>query len=193
MAGRSQTRPCALKLTVELDGETYTLDLRQNGPDSDFTLRGAQSASGTASVVEVMPGVFSVLLAGAPCTASPADPSRVSRSVTVRIASKGEQQLEVWVGTQRHAVTMADARDRSPKGKKISVAGPMEIRAQMPGRVIKLLAELNASVRAGQGVIVVEAMKMQNEMKSPKDGTVSKILVSEGAAVAPGETLVVIE
>ena len=182
-----------MKLTVELDGETYTLDLRPNGPHSDFTLKGAQSASGTASVVEVMPGVFSVLLAGAPCTAAPGDSSRVSRSVTVRIASKSEQQLEVWVGTQRHTASIADARDRSPKAKKISAAGPIEIRAQMPGRVIKLLAELNASVRAGQGVIVVEAMKMQNEMKSPKDGMVSKILVSEGAAVAAGETLVVIE
>jgi biotin carboxyl carrier protein len=182
-----------LKLTVELDSETYTLDLRPNGPDSNFTLRGEQSASGTASILEVMPGVFSILLAGEPCAASSGDSAGASRSFTVRIASKGEQQFEVWVGAQRHTNSIADARDRSSKRTKVSTAGPMEIRAQMPGRVIKLLAELKASVRAGQGVIVVEAMKMQNEMKSPKDGIVSKILVSEGAAVVAGETLVVIE
>jgi biotin carboxyl carrier protein len=183
-----------LKLTVELDGEAYTLDLRANAANSEYTVRGAKPASGTASVVEVMPGVFSVLLAAdsQPCAASPWDSSSAARSFTVHVAPKGED-LELWVGTQRHTVSVADARDRSAKRRKLSAAGPMEIRAQMPGRVIKLLAALNASVRAGQGIIVVEAMKMQNEMKSPKDGIVSKILVSEGAAVVAGETLVVIE
>ena len=167
-----------MKLRVELDGEDYTLDLQPNGANSEYTLRGAKTASGVASIAEVMPGVFSVLLGPG--------------SFTVYVVPNGEE-LEVWIGSQRHAVSFADARDRSARRKKISAAGPMEIRAQMPGRVIKLLAELNANVQAGHGVIVVEAMKMQNEMKSPKDGIVSKILVSEGATVAAGETLVVIE
>ncbi len=125
-----------------------------------------------------MPGVFSVLVNGS--------------SFAVRVAPQGDD-LEVWVGAQRHTVCIADARDRAGKDKKISAAGPMEIRAQMPGRVVKLLAAPGAHVAAGQGVIVVEAMKMQNEMKSPRDGIISKILVSEGATVAAGETLVVIQ
>lgn len=167
-----------MKLRIELDGDNYTLDLRLNGANSEYTLDGARHASGDASVAELMPGVFSVLLA--------------HKSFSVHLAPKGDQ-LEVWVGTERHTMSIADARNHSGKGKKISAAGPMEIRAQMPGRVIKLLSELGTRVETGQGVIVVEAMKMQNEMKSPKDGTVSKILVQEGATVAAGETLMVIQ
>ena len=62
----------------------------------------------------------------------------------------------------------------------------------MPGKVIKLLVEAAAKVEAGQGLIVVEAMKMQNEIKSPKDGVVSKICVAEGATVGAGEVLMVV-
>lgn len=167
-----------MKLRVEVDGQNYTLDLRPNGEHPEYTLHGASAVSGTASVAEVIPGVFSVLLGGT--------------SFAVRVAQRGED-LEVWVGPQRHTICIADARDRAGKDNKIAAAGPMEIRAQMPGRVIKLLAALGANVTAGQGVIVVEAMKMQNEMKSPRDGIVSKILVTEGATVAAGETLVVIQ
>ncbi len=99
----------------------------------------------------------------------------------------------MWAGTERHIIAVADARDRSGKSKKIAAAGPMEIRAQMPGKVIKVVAAVGAKVQAGQGVIVVEAMKMQNEMKSPKDGIIARIFVSEGATVTAGETLIVVE
>jgi biotin carboxyl carrier protein len=63
----------------------------------------------------------------------------------------------------------------------------------MPGKVIKLLAEKGAAVQAGQGLIVVEAMKMQNEMRSPRDGVVAKINVAEGATVVAGQALIVVE
>lgn len=167
-----------MKLRVAVDGQDYTLDLQQNGADSEYRLDGVVQASGSASISEITPGVFSVLLG--------------ARSFLVHIARRGED-LEVWTGTERHRVSITDARDRSAGGKKVSTAGPMEIRALMPGKVVKLLARPGDQVQAGQGVIVVEAMKMQNEMKAPKDGTVSKILVEEGATVIAGETLIVIE
>ena len=167
-----------MKLRVDLDGESCTLSLQQNGIHSEYKLDGVVEASGTASIAEVMPGVFSVLLG--------------ARSFTIHIVSRGDD-LEVWAGGRRHTISIRDARDRSSAGKKISAAGPREIRAQMPGKVVKLLAGLGASVQAGQGIIVVEAMKMQNEMKSPKDGTISKIFVQEGATVVAGETLIVVE
>jgi biotin carboxyl carrier protein len=63
----------------------------------------------------------------------------------------------------------------------------------MPGRVIKLLVKRGDAVSAGQPVIIVEAMKMQNEMKSPKAGSVVKIQAAEGSTVMAGETLLVIE
>ena len=69
----------------------------------------------------------------------------------------------------------------------------MELRAQMPGKIVKLLVEPQSEVRAGQSLLVIEAMKMQNEMKSPKDGIVTAIYATEGATVLAGERLMVVE
>ena len=63
----------------------------------------------------------------------------------------------------------------------------------MPGKVVRVLASENTEVEAGQGVLVVEAMKMQNEIKSPKKGRVQKILAVEGAAVNAGDVLAIVE
>jgi biotin carboxyl carrier protein len=63
----------------------------------------------------------------------------------------------------------------------------------MPGKVVRLLLSQGSAVDAGAGVLVVEAMKMQNEVKSPKKGTVQKILVTEGAAVNAGDVLAIVE
>jgi biotin carboxyl carrier protein len=176
-----------LRLRIEVDGEDYSLDLARNGAASEYRLEarhitagghGTQNSSGTASVVEVMPGVFSVLLS--------------RRSFTVYVVPNGAT-VEVWTGSERHVISIADARDRSSKNKKISTAGPLELRAQMPGKVVKLLVQVGAPVEAGQGLIVVEAMKMQNEMKSPKKGIVSRIHAIEGTTVVAGEALMVVE
>ena len=63
----------------------------------------------------------------------------------------------------------------------------------MPGKVVRILVHEHSEVEAGSGVVVVEAMKMQNEIKSPKQGTIQKVLVSEGAAVNAGDVLVIVE
>jgi biotin carboxyl carrier protein len=63
----------------------------------------------------------------------------------------------------------------------------------MPGKIVRVMVAEKDEVKAGQGVIVMEAMKMQNEMKSPKDGRVQKLLTSEGSTVNAGDTLAVIE
>jgi biotin carboxyl carrier protein len=63
----------------------------------------------------------------------------------------------------------------------------------MPGKIVRVLVSQGAEVEAGTGVLVVEAMKMQNEIKSPKKGTIQKILVSEGAAVNAGDVLAIVE
>jgi biotin carboxyl carrier protein len=67
------------------------------------------------------------------------------------------------------------------------------VRAQMPGKVIKVLVVSGATVEAGQGLVVVEAMKMQNEMKAPKSGRVARMHAREGATVTAGEPLAVVE
>ncbi len=71
--------------------------------------------------------------------------------------------------------------------------GAAEIRTAMPGKVVRILVEKGASIEKGDGVLVVEAMKMQNELKSPKSGIVKDIRVEEGSTVAAGDVLAVIE
>ena len=63
----------------------------------------------------------------------------------------------------------------------------------MPGKVVKVLVAAGDTVQQGQGLIVVEAMKMENELKSPKDGVVSELAVTEGQAVESGAKLLVVE
>ena len=62
----------------------------------------------------------------------------------------------------------------------------------MPGKVVRLLVKAGDSVEVGQGLLVVEAMKMQNEIRSPKSGSVERVLVAEGQAVNAGEVLCVV-
>ncbi|MDQ2775759.1 MAG: acetyl-CoA carboxylase biotin carboxyl carrier protein subunit [Acidobacteriota bacterium] len=166
-----------MKLLVEVDGNSYTLDLRRDGVYSEYRLQGAGESSGRASVLAVVPGTYSVLLE--------------DRSFTVNIV-RLNGVVEVWVAGQRHAIAIADARDRTAKVSGPNAAGPLEIRAQMPGKVIKVLVAAGAAVEAGQGLVVVEAMKMQNEIKSSKDGVASRIFAVEGATVAAGEVLMVV-
>jgi biotin carboxyl carrier protein len=63
----------------------------------------------------------------------------------------------------------------------------------MPGKVVRVLVREEAEVEAGQGIVVVEAMKMQNEIKSPKKGVVRKLTASEGANVNSGDVLAIVE
>ena len=72
-------------------------------------------------------------------------------------------------------------------------AGTQQVRSPMPGKVVKLLVKAGDAVKARQGLVVVEAMKMENELRSPKDGRVSDVLVAEGASVEAGRLLVVVE
>jgi biotin carboxyl carrier protein len=102
--------------------------------------------------------------------------------------------LHMWVGSARFSVELRDprslrARHRAAGDEK----GPIKILAPMPGRIVRLLVAENSEVEAGQGIVVVEAMKMQNEIKSPKKGIVKKISATPGAAVNPGDVLAIVE
>jgi biotin carboxyl carrier protein len=71
--------------------------------------------------------------------------------------------------------------------------GPAAVQSPMPGKVVKMLVAVGDAVKAGQGVVVVEAMKMENELKSTRDGKVKSISVKEGQAVEAGQSLVLLE
>ena len=72
-------------------------------------------------------------------------------------------------------------------------AGPREIVAPMPGRIVKLLVGAGDRVAANQGLVVVEAMKMENELRAPREGVVVAVRVSEGMSVEANTVLVVVE
>jgi biotin carboxyl carrier protein len=102
--------------------------------------------------------------------------------------------VEVAVGATLHAVTLLDPkRLRGASGAGAHGDGAARIVAPMPGKIVRLLVEAGQEVEAGSGVIVVEAMKMQNEMKSPKSGRVVSINVAVGATVNGGDLLAVVE
>jgi biotin carboxyl carrier protein len=82
---------------------------------------------------------------------------------------------------------------KEAQGMRLDVGGLASIDSPMPGKVIKILAKEGDEVKEGQGIIVVEAMKMENELKTPKAGIVKEIKVKEGDAVEAGARLAVIE
>jgi len=102
--------------------------------------------------------------------------------------------LHMVLGSARYAVDVQDPRSlRTRRAVSGSEAGPQKLKAPMPGKVVRILVSEKDQVKAGQGLIVMEAMKMQNEMKSPKDGRVQKILTAEGSAVNAGDILAIVE
>jgi biotin carboxyl carrier protein len=86
-----------------------------------------------------------------------------------------------------------DPRRLSRARSSLEVSGRQKIASPMPGKVVRVLARPGDQVSVGQGLLVVEAMKMQNEIRSPKSGRVVAVFVTEGAPVAGGETLAEVE
>jgi len=135
---------------------------------------GAEAIEREFSVEPMYPGSFSVLIGG--------------RSYDV-VAAGGD----IRVNGRVFKVEVFDPREM--RGRKNAAAGEgrQKIAAMMPGKVVRVLVALGDEVEAGQGLVVVEAMKMQNEMKSPRAGRVLEIRTSAGAAVAAGDALLVME
>ena len=102
--------------------------------------------------------------------------------------------MHLWVGSARYAAEVRDPRSLGGRVQGAAGAhGPKKLVAPMPGRVVRVLARERDEVEVGQGVIVVEAMKMQNEIKSPKKGIMQKMLTTEGANVNAGDVLAIVE
>jgi biotin carboxyl carrier protein len=103
-------------------------------------------------------------------------------------------ELHMVIGSARYAVDVQDPRSlRTRRTLAAREAGPQNVKAPMPGKIVRLLVKERDDVQAGQGLIVIEAMKMQNELKSPKAGRVKKIAMAEGLTVNAGDTLAIIE
>lgn len=164
-----------MKRRVRILGETIEVELAPNGEAVDFT---AGEKRGQFTVAETGPGVASVLLDG--------------RSYVARVHS-GRQGMTVEVDGHAFAVDVRDPREWLEGGDAGGAAGRQEIVAPMPGRVIRILVQPGEEVTPGQGILVVEAMKMQNEMQAAHSGKVTSIRVEPGASVTAGDVLAVIE
>lgn len=100
--------------------------------------------------------------------------------------------VTVTVRHQSFEVRLIDRRHRS-RAIDHGREGRVEVTARMPGKIVRILAPAHSDIRAGEGILVIEAMKMQNEVRAPKSGRIVTIAVREGQTVNAGETLAVIE
>jgi biotin carboxyl carrier protein len=115
-----------------------------------------------------------------------------NRSIEIAL-TPSDNLYNVSVGHYRTSLEILDARTALRKAAHQAHDGIVELKAPMPGKIVKVLVTEGAQVKPNQGVLVMEAMKMQNELKSPKGGTVRKLNVTEGVAVNSGQVLAIVE
>ncbi len=125
-------------------------------------------------IQEVEPGVYSVILNGA--------------SYEVRLDGG-----EISIDGHRYPFELDDPRQWKRGGSGAGVQGRAAIVAPMPGKIVRVLVAEGDPVEAGQGILVVEAMKMQNELKAPRAGRVTSIAVKAGDGVNAGAVLATVE
>jgi biotin carboxyl carrier protein len=119
----------------------------------------------------------------------------IDNRVVTALVSEEDGAPAVEISGRRLRVELEDARIAALSRQKKKARGRVSIRAPMPGRIARILVAEGAKVAARQGLIVVEAMKMENELKSPREGVVVKVLPASrvGTTVEDNEELVVIE
>ena len=169
-----------MKLLTCVEGRVGELSLQRDGNSCSFTYESetGERIEREASMLEVEPGIYSILVGG--------------MSYEVKVVA-GPAGFYVDLSGERSVVEVQDPRSAIRRGAPGIHDGRQSVRAPMPGRVVRVLLSEGAEVEAGSGLVVVEAMKMQNEMKAPKNGRVLSVKASEGDTVAAGEVLVTIE
>ena len=166
-----------MKYEVRISGETHIVELERHADGWQASIEGESKI--TADVAEVAPNVFSVLVLG--------------RSHEVYVTPSSNVELQLQTSGSEFLAEVVDPRSwRGRRHGGAEAEGRQQIAAPMPGKVVRLLVKVGDAVDAGQGLLVVEAMKMQNEIRSPKSGRVERVLVAEGQAVNAGEVLCVV-
>lgn len=164
-----------MKTQIQIGGRTRVVELEREGRRVRATLDGRPL---DADALIVAPGVYSILLG--------------NESFEVRVTPKHDG-LHIHSDGEDYVAQAHDPRSwRGRQGGTLASEGRQQIVAPMPGKVIRILVAAGEAIEAGKGVLVVEAMKMQNEIRAPKSGTVEKLHVQEGQAVNAGEVLAVI-
>ncbi|HEY7546208.1 MAG TPA: biotin/lipoyl-containing protein [Blastocatellia bacterium] len=163
-----------MKYEAEIDGRQISLELDERDDRVSATIEGRGYE---VEVLRPEEGVY-LFFAG-------------DRVYEARVW-KSQTAMSVRIGDQVFSANIIDRKHRRPSADH-SEEGQQTLTAPMPGKVVKVLLKAGDEVAAGQGIVVVEAMKMQNEIKSPKAGRVVKVRVAEGDAVNAGQSLAIVE
>lgn len=162
-----------MKLRLTINGQDKDIEVAP-GEESSFRYDNVEHA---ANLAVVHPGVYSILIEG--------------RSYDATLERTGHR-LSIAIGGNHFDVEIRDPRQWSPKSAPVG-QDIATLASPMPGKVVRVLVAAGDRVEAGQGILVVEAMKMQNEIKTPRSGIVVSLAAREGATVTPGEPLATIE
>ena len=163
----------AVKYEIVIDGKAAVLSLA--GERFEYQREGGAAIEDHFSAAPAGDGTWSILIDG--------------RSYAVTILG----MREISVNGRVFHVDVFDPRELRGRRSAADNRGPQAVAAPMPGRVIRVLVEPGQEVAADEGLIVVEAMKMQNEMKAPRAGRVTAVKTAAGATVSAGDVLLVIE
>jgi biotin carboxyl carrier protein len=166
-----------IHLTCSTGNKSHVVDLQREGERYRVLLDGKECA---ADVLLLEPNTVSVLIGG--------------QAFEIHVTPTIDGQLRLQTGPDEFTADVQDPRAwRGRKHGPQEAEGRQQLVSPMPGKVIRVLVNVGDEVEAGQGVIVVEAMKMQNELRSPKKGKVERVLVKEGQNVNAGEILAWVE
>ena len=168
-----------MKLIAELENEKHEISLKQSGEKISAEVNGRVYE---IEASEVEPNVYLF--------------KHANKIYQIFVApnENSNEPMQVNVNGSDFEIKLTDPkRLRGTTGTNEHGDGAAEIKTAMPGKIVRILVEQGAEVQKGDGILVVEAMKMQNEMKSPKDGIVTELRAAEGATVNAGDILAVIK
>jgi biotin carboxyl carrier protein len=167
-----------MRFAVKIDGRERIVEIDEGAKPR------VDDVEVDVEVVEAERGVW-VLRQGSEQTIAAVDGSGAKMTVEIRRPGGDPLVLPAEVTDARRAKIAVPARAGND-------AAPVTVRSPIPGRVVKLLVKVDDSVKAGQTIAVLEAMKMENELRAPRAGRVMVIRCAEGAAVEAGQDLVTI-
>ena len=160
---------------ARVDGRTVKVELRQEAEGRLAVALDGQPLAVDAR--EAGRGFLSLLIEG--------------RSHTAAVGRQGDG-WSVVIGRDAFAVELQEASRHAGAAARVA-SGPARLKAPMPGKIVRLLAAAGAVVEAGQGLVVMEAMKMENELRAPRAGTLRELGVHEGQTVETGHLIAVVE
>ena len=159
---------------VIIGGRNLRIALERDGEEWKFELDGLQVQ---VDARPIRPGVISLIING--------------RAYEVKRDQLGNQE-RLWINNTAFIAEISDPRSLTAQRSRTATTTTAKLLASMPGKVLRVMVSAMDQVEIGQALLVLEAMKMQNEIKSPNKGIV-KQLITEGTYVNAGDVLAIVE